>query len=149
MNHNLKRFIGYLAYIAVLGCFVIMADNVERYLKSLYAQTFDLTNLWLFFSIYPILLGILLALPLFFRTSRQEGAWEVDWVVLLSIGLPCLMIAVTPIMCLFPTSLYSKFGTFLFGLHPKLITFSGIVFGYVLLAAIKKRASDSRPNNLD
>ena len=138
MNHNIKRYIGYLVYVAVLGCFVIIADNFEKHLKDLYHSNFHITNLWLFFSIAPVFLGLLLALPHLIKTFMKKGSWKVDWILLLSAGLPSLLIAITPILCLVPSVLYSKYGFFIFGSHPNLITLSGIIFGYVLLAAFKK-----------
>ncbi len=57
MNNSIKRFIGYLVYVVALGYVVIIADNFERYLKKLYQSTYDLTGLWLFLSISPILFG--------------------------------------------------------------------------------------------
>jgi hypothetical protein len=138
----MKRFIGYFVYVAALGCFVIIADNFERHLKDLYQLSFDKTNIWLFFSMAPVMLGFLLALPRLIKTFKKEGYWQVDWILLLSAGLPSLLVAITPIMCLVQSVLYSKYALFTFGLHPNLITLSGIIFGYVLLAAFKKASPE-------
>jgi len=142
MNHDIKRFIGYLLYVAALGCFVIIADNFEKHLKFIYQSTYNLTNLWLFLSIAPMLFGFLLAFPRLIQTIMKEGSWKIDWILLLSAGLPSLLIAITPIMCLAQSVLYSQHALFIFGLHPNLITLSGIIFGYVLLVAFKKISPD-------
>lgn len=139
MNDNIKRFVAYFVFVVVLGYFVIIADVFEKYLKDLYASTYNPTYLFMFSAIFPIVLGLLLALPHFLRTSRQKGSWKVDWILLLSIGLPTLWVTLTPIISLIQSILYSSFGCFIFGLHPNLVTFAGVVFGYILVTSFGKQ----------
>ncbi len=81
MNNNVKRFISYLIYVVAIGYLVIKADDYHQYLKQSYSATFDTTALWLFMSIIPIIVGILLALPQFITVFKQKGSWKVDWII--------------------------------------------------------------------
>jgi hypothetical protein len=141
MNNNLKRFIGYLMYVAAFGYFVIKADDYHRYLKNLYSSTYDGTYLWMFMSIFPIAVGLLIALPQFITTFKQKGSWKVDWIRLLSICLPSLCVVMTPIICL-AYSLQWKLAGFILGFHPSLVTVAGILFGFVLITSFGKIESE-------
>lgn len=144
MNNGLKRFIGYLIYVIAFGYFVIKADDYHRYLKNLFSVTLnDPTNLWLFISIFPIIVGILIALPQFITTLKQRGSWKVDWIRLITIGLPALCISITPIFVSIQLAFISKAIFFIVGLHPSLVTVAGTLFGFVLVTSFGKQESES------
>ncbi|MEA4925323.1 MAG: hypothetical protein VB084_08440 [Syntrophomonadaceae bacterium] len=141
-NYHVKRFISYLIYVAAFGYLVIKADDYRQYLKLLYSTTFDTTALWLYMSIFPIIVGILLALPQFTRVFKQKGSWKVDWIVLLSAGLPSLCVAITPVIGPADFAHNWKFIAFIVGFHPSLVTVAGILFGFVLVTAISKQEAE-------
>lgn len=136
MNNILKRFISYLLYVVAFGYLVIKADEYHQYLKKLFSTTFDTTSLWLFASIFPIFVGLLIALPQFITVLKQKGSWKVDWIMLLSVGIPSLFVAITPINYLVNFSSQSWHFTGFIMNHSNLITIAGIVFGFTLISSL-------------
>ncbi|MEQ8201196.1 MAG: hypothetical protein ABRQ24_07230 [Syntrophomonadaceae bacterium] len=139
---NLKRFISYLLYVVAFGYFVIKADDYYRYIKQLYMRDFDLTPAFLFMSIFPIIVGFLLALPQFFVSYRQKGSWKIDWIVLLAVALPALLAAITPLLALVHLSFAGRVIGFAVELHPRLVTVAGILFGFTLVSSLSKQESE-------
>ncbi|MEN6328618.1 MAG: hypothetical protein ABFD18_20720 [Syntrophomonas sp.] len=142
MNNSLKRFVSYLLYVAAFGYLVIKSDDYHRYLKLVYSTTFNTTSLWLFMSIFPIVVGLLIALPQFITTLKQKGPWKVDWIRLLTIGLPALCISITPIFVRIQFALIAKAIFFIVALHPSLVTVAGILFGFVFVTSFDKQESE-------
>lgn len=143
MNHNLKRFIGYLFYVAAFGYIVIKVNDYHRYLQeSLSYYKFGPLPLFIFMAIFPIIVGFLIALPQFVRTLWEKGSWKIDWVMLLTVGLPALFIAMTPLIPHTPFAFHAKFILFITGKNPNLITIAGIVFGFMLIASLRKQEPD-------
>ncbi len=142
MNNNLKRFISYLLYIVAFGYIVIKADDYHQYLKQLYSTTFNTTYLWLFMSTFPILVGLLIALPQFITTLKQKGSWKIDWIRLFPVGLPSLCVAIAPIT--YFADLPRNWGVigFIVAFHPSLVTVAGILFGFVLVTSLSKQESE-------
>ena len=138
MNQTVKQFISYVIYVIIIGYLLIRVDDFQRYLENLYSTTYNVKSLWVFMSIYPILVGILLALPHFISTLKHKGPRKYDWVLLLAVGLPALFIAFTPIISMLQLQFTNKYCFFIMALHPNLITIAGIVFGYVLLSSLGK-----------
>lgn len=139
--NNIKRFICYVTYVMVFWYILVKADDYQRYLKHLYASTYDLTYHSIFISIFPILIGILIVLPQFIKTFKKPGTWKVDLIFFLTVGLPSLCIAITPIIFLAQFARKWSYAAFILGFHPNLVTVAGIVFGYVLLSSFGKQKS--------
>jgi hypothetical protein len=143
MGYSLKpiqiRFVSYLVYVLAFGYFVIKADDFNRLLKRSYESTYDFTGVFLFMSLFPIIVGILLALPQFFVSYMRKGSWKVDWVALLAMGLPALLVAITPMLVnlSFEGQLVASIL-----LHPSLVTVAGILFGFVLVTSFNKQESE-------
>ncbi len=139
MTNNVKRFISYLIYILAFGVIVIKADDFAQYLKHLYASTYNPTYQFVFISLFPILIGLLLVLPQFITVLKQKGTWKVDWIVLLVVGLPSLCTAMTPIIVLHANNWSGA--AFVLALHPHLVTVAGILFGFTLITSFGKQES--------
>lgn len=143
INQNLKRFIGYLAYVAAFGFLVIWADSLQKYYKHMFSTTFQIPYLWVFFAMIglPILIGIGLALPQFIKTARQEGAWRVDWIRLLTMGLPGFLFALALILSMVNPELMTgiKLYSNLIAYHQTLVKAAGILLGFVLLNSFYKQ----------
>lgn len=142
MNNKLIQSIGYLLYIIVFGYMVIKADDYRRYLKDLYSSSYDGTSLWLFSSIFPILVGILMALPHLIRQDKHHGSWKLDWILLLTVGIPALAVAITPITYLAELPRHWSLIGFIVGYHPSLVTVAGILFGFTFVFAWSKQDSE-------
>lgn len=146
VNMKLIRFISYLVYVVAFGYFVIKADDFHRLLKRAYSMDFDPAGTFMFMSIFPIIVGILLALPQFFTSYMHKGAWKVDGVALLAMGLPALLVAITPMVVTSPLLADFSFGAqvigFIVGFHPTLVTVAGILFGFVLVTSFSRQESE-------
>jgi hypothetical protein len=92
-----------------------------------------------FYSIFPIVIGIYLALPNFFSKVRRQGTWKIDWSKLAILGTVSLLLALTPILYYL-----SPIGQYALWLIQWIIEFSqgytiaGVVFGYLLLSVPQK-----------
>jgi hypothetical protein len=152
MNYNLKRVIGCLIYVAAFGLLVVLAEDLNRHFEDVFRSTFRLPYFWLFITqfVLPILMGCLLALPQFIRTSRQEGSWKADWIVLLAVGLPAFCIAVIPVgfytLAYFiqPENGAIPLSSLFFWMshYPALPKVFGILLGFVLLTSPGKQSRD-------
>jgi hypothetical protein len=145
MKKSILRFLGYITYTIFIGFVYLQgikyAGNLEKIVAS---QTYNPFPLLLFKMIFPIVLGILMALPHFFELCATKVAWRYDWVKFISIGIPTFFVTILPLVYFYTPGLvgylYLLFGEFI---HSLLIpqTFGGIVFGYVLLSSCNKRYS--------
>ncbi|MBO8138407.1 MAG: hypothetical protein H0Z40_09790 [Desulfotomaculum sp.] len=144
MNTNIKRFLGYFLYMVFIGFVLYWGDAYEHYVKKQIAITYDTRLMMLHRAFFPVVLGVLLALPRFTGTVREPGRWCMDWVKLLAVSLPCLYIAFfmptffSPLGSLFPRWL--MWSGYKLTAHSSLpITVFGIIFGYTLLTALNKK----------
>lgn len=148
MNNNQRRIIGYIIYVAVFGLLVVVVENLNRHFEGVFRSTFQPPYFWLFLSqfVFPVVVGLMLALPQFIRTYRQEGSWKTDWVVLLTIGLPALCVAITPVAFfslvrfILPEtgSIPVPWLISLISTYPALNKTAGILLGFFLLTSLGK-----------
>ena len=136
------RFLFYFVdIILVIGYLITWGDKYLHYLKRNQMHNGELEwSLAIFMVVYPICVGLLLALPDFVFKVKKHGTWRFDWIKFLAIGIPtfyCSTIA--------PAIFFAPVGT-----HPRLpwaellpYPLSGFIFGFILLAAFYK----SVPNN--
>jgi hypothetical protein len=87
----------------------------------------------------PVLIGILAGMPSFIVTYKERGTWHIDWIKVIAIMLPALLIISLP-------HLYyvSPFGKYIPAFTSAILsetsrTISGFVFGYTLLFFPEKR----------
>lgn len=138
MNSNIKRFLAYFVYFLVVAYLLIKAD--EYFNQLMLSSTYDPIHSWsiLFF---PVAVGLLLALPGLITTSGQSGSWTYDWVLFLAVGLPALVVQILACFSLLPILISSPVTGNIAFYHDNLVSISGLVLGYVLLAALKKAYS--------
>lgn len=138
MDSNIKRFLAYFIYSVVVAYLLFKTDAFfnQQMLSSTYSPLHFGSVL-----LFPIGFGILLAIPRLVSTSRQSGSWKYDWILFLAVGLPALAVELLACFSLLPLHTSTPFtGNVLF-YHSNLVFISGIVLGYILLAAIKKAYS--------
>jgi len=133
-----QRFAGYLLYAVLMGYLVRLSEYYKLVLFEYTQKHYDGTPQFIYLSFYPILFGLLLALPHLLKQWFQSGKWRCDWIKLLAIGLPALYGATLPLSYFFlnwPGSTYWM-------AHGTDITLvSGIVLGYTLLATWAKQTA--------
>jgi len=79
---KMKRLIGYLAYILILGYLTSLSISLPISLKLKASTNLDLINLSIFYFCFPILLGILFAVPRFIAAVKSK---ETGRLMLLSV----------------------------------------------------------------
>lgn len=141
MKKTILRFLGYLAYTILIGYLFSECTQYERHLQKIVAsETYQSLPLLVFKTTFPIFLGILMALPQFYKLwiSNKVGLCF-DWVKFTAIGIPTFLVAILPLAYFYPPGL----GKFLYFFHSLLIpsTIGGIIFGHLLLSSFKKRDS--------
>lgn len=132
-----------LAYNILYAIFFVLllyfGAQLNQYLRVLVGRTFKPIPLTIFLSIYPILVGIYLALPKFISKAKEQGSWTIDWIKLICIGSVTLLFALAPIIYFLPL-----IGQHALKLVSRIIQFnqtgtiSGVVFGYLVLAIPQK-----------
>lgn len=140
--NKIKRFAIYFIYILTVGYLIIKGNDFFRYLRDLYLTNYDPTYLWIWFSIFPILIGIFLALPYLLFIINKPGKLKFDWIKFLAVNIPALYVAITPIyilICLDSPEFVLKLSNYIFMFHERLILISGVVFGFVLLTSLYKK----------
>jgi len=130
------RFMGYLFYTLFVGILVYWGVKYGQYLKIQADRTFNGHSVYAYISCYPIVIGMLLAVPGLISRIQQEGKWIIDWQMLLPIGLPTLVFNIS---LLLNNSFLYKFDWYrLIFSDTRVYDISGIVCGYVLLSSLKR-----------
>jgi energy-converting hydrogenase Eha subunit A len=113
--------------------------NYQAYLKKEAMVTFNLAPVIWFATIFPIIIGMLLRLPKLIIQMIERKSWTFDWVTVISIGIPALYIALLQYFPYSSLGMYMPFARNFIIIDNYVLTMTGgIVFGYVLLASIKK-----------
>lgn len=137
----MKKLAYNILYVFFFVLLLYFGSQIDQYLRVLVGRTYKPVPLAVFLSIFPILVGIYLALPKFISKAKEQGSWTIDWIKLICIGAVSLFFVLAPILYFIP----------LIGQHaPKLVsriiqfnqtgTISGVVFGYLVLSIPQKSA---------
>ena len=137
MNNSLKRFIGYLVYMLIVGFATIKLISLGEYLKDLSNYNFNYSIVWTYMSLFPIAVGIMLSIPHLVRTIRTAGYLIFDGIRFLTIGIPTFLIAIVPLALQIHWAPLQKV-LYFYMINNNLIIISGIVFGYVMVTSFYK-----------
>lgn len=146
---NVFSVISYMLYVAAFGCFILTFEYLDRYFRDIWSSTFKASYPWLFVSqiMFPILVGILLVLPQWVTTLKQEGSWKIDWIMLLTVGLPALFFALAPIIWVLHSELLITLYHQIMTLHRGIVKVAGILFGFVLITSFSKQENKDATHN--
>ncbi|KJS14266.1 MAG: hypothetical protein VR67_00525 [Peptococcaceae bacterium BRH_c8a] len=142
------RFISYFLYAVLVGYLMLWGASIQQKLKHLTATTFNNVPQFTFMMVFPVFIGILLALPGFIAIARSNGHWKVDWAKLFGIGLPALYVTIYPFLYFVvprlvgDTMIYSKLMISGLLINNTLHTVGGLVLGYLIPSAIHKEKSE-------
>lgn len=143
MNQQIKRLIGYLIYLAVFGCLILIVEQLGNYYQEIFRRSFQIPYWWVLFATIgaPVLVGVLLALPQFVKTACQDGTWKVDWVRLIVLGFPGLLFILAFITWMvFPECMVlAKITSTIIGIHQGLVKVAGLLLGFVSLNSFYKQ----------
>jgi len=146
-----KRCLLYFFYTIGIIVFGLAGNELARTLKEQYVRHL-IDPAWVVLSIilYPILIGILFAVPSFFKQLRKPGKWRIDWAKLIGIGLPTLIVALIPFIY-YDLYAYLPRGATQIARHlgaaGTLQIICGTVFGYLLLSVFRKDSSNNTPED--
>lgn len=131
------RFAGYFIYTLFALYLLSLGMLWERKLQITIGQTYSAYPSMLYMAVFPVLFGVLLAVPQFIAKVNKRGRWHYDWVVFLAAGLPALYADMAVPLLFSPVGGYlPKFNFLLTSTVPGFI--GGIVFGYLILSSVKK-----------
>lgn len=135
----LKRFMGYLFYTLFVGVFVYWGVIYGQNLKIQSNNTFSPYPYYQFISFFPIIIGMILALPRLIFHIQQKGKWVLDWQLLLPVGLSTLLINISILNNNFSLFRYGWFR--LIATDTRIYDISGIICGYILLSSLIRTTS--------
>ncbi|MDQ7092008.1 hypothetical protein REC12_00165 [Desulfosporosinus sp. PR] len=137
MKKRFERFIGYLVYTLFVGVVIYWGFMYEQYLKTQAGRTFAPYPYYTFMALYPIFIGMILAVPRLIQRIRQEGKWRIDWQMLLPVGIPTFLYNISMLLSfLLHAPLLFKYNWYQIMLsNPRSLDISGIVCGYIILAS--------------
>lgn len=140
-----KRFSLYLLFTISALIFLYLGFRYEVNLRIQTRKTYNPTAYDIFSALFPILFGIVLALPRLIREFQKVGKWSMDWIKLLAIGTPTLLlnlslilIAYTPIVKTKYFATYNPF-TEVIVTDKSVISLCGAIFGYILISSFTKK----------
>ncbi|GAB6173672.1 hypothetical protein JCM15765_31500 [Paradesulfitobacterium aromaticivorans] len=102
------------------------------------SQTLNAYPSMIFDAIFPVLMGLLLEGPNFLTKMKIRGSWGIDWLKLVTLGIPTLVITTSHLLY------FSPIGNFVYPIllpwnyNDQAAIISGVIFGYVLINSIKK-----------
>lgn len=135
----MKRIIAYLLYVLGLLLLVFYAGQYQEEFRVLAGRTFNPLPSILFSSIYPFIVGLYISLPQFINMLRKTGTLKVNWVRILIVGIPALVINSNFILYyLTPLGSNPLFGWIYHGYSLVGVSLIGAACGFTILSSITK-----------
>gem|GEM_PF-3862109 len=135
-----KRLFMYIVFLIIA---VFMLDVIlycEQLLKEEAALTFERLPFLLFTTLYPVLIGLVFALPTFIQTCVTKGSWTFDWLPFTVLGIPALLMDLIFLVYFYPVEIDIPLSFFAeYGSQASIIC--GLAFGYLALSCWKKKAA--------
>ncbi|KMJ57246.1 hypothetical protein AB685_17760 [Bacillus sp. LL01] len=132
----MRKFSRYLFWTIVIGFIYYIGSRYQLHLLDGAQRNYNFIPAVIFKTLFTVLIGILLRLPRLIKEIKQEKAWSVNWIKLLTVGLPTFYVALVPILSLTILGRYIPFMMDI--IHLDLSTIAALIFGYVLLDSLKE-----------
>lgn len=81
-----------LLYVILLGFVIYWGAKYGQMIKMNTSKTYNLLPSILFNAIFPVIVGIFIAIPEFISRFRNAGSWKLNLIRLIVVGLPILEI---------------------------------------------------------
>lgn len=134
----MKRFLEYFIWTIFIGLVMYIGYKVQFTLQETAKSTGRIAPFLIFPTLFPILIGMLLRVPLLVKQMREGKEWNLNVPKLLAICLPALYITLSPLFYLTPFGHHLPFSLQLTVFSGTSITaMTGMIFGYVLLDSVK------------
>lgn len=141
MNPIIKRMLSLMVFVALF--FAVFMGGVEwKHSIMLEAQKTFNTNIieaLLLAILFPVVLGLLLGLPRLYKEFHKHGAWRLDLIPLVIIGIPALYVLFFPVLFYSGTVISLPFSQTLFKNTDEAMMVSGIVLGYLIVVVWKRQ----------
>ena len=140
MKH-VYRGLGYFVFSVCYLLVVIFGEKIQSYYKLQAGRTANPYPYMFIMALFPFVIGFIIGIPLFIRNINARGKWKIDWIRLMIIGLPTLILGALPAMIYSQTLaliIHSSFPRASLLIKPEIIVMSGIMFGFTLINSIEK-----------
>lgn len=129
-----KRFGYYLLYSLAFVFIMLVGTYFGLQLQETAKYSFRMMPIFIYSMIFPVVMGVFVGIPSLITNMQKPGAWIIDWVKLIAIGMPFLYIAMLPVIYYSPVSfLVPKFMVAILSTYtPRVI--SGFMLGYLLIS---------------
>ena len=94
----MRKTIAYLCYVLGLMLLVYYGVNYQEELRIVAGRNYNLLPSMLFSYVYSLMIGIYIALPRFISGLGMKGELSVNWLKILIIGIPTLLISASGIL---------------------------------------------------
>lgn len=136
----MKKFITYLGWTVLFGVILYIGHQIQVNLREVGNSTYNLVPYAVFFTCFPVLVGILLRASKWVKEIKEGSRWTFNVPKFLGICLPALYITFVPLVALTSFGQYILFYSELVLLaNTNITTITGLIGGYVLLDCIRKK----------
>lgn len=133
-----KRGILYFMYILCFGYILREGLILQEYLQDRAVKTMNYLGFSIYYTLFPIMLGVFLALPELYKKIKKSGIWKIDWVKIVAVGLPTLPIACYMWIGVLPLSIQNVINKCMLSNNDIINRLAGIILGYVLISSVYK-----------
>lgn len=138
----MKRFFYYFIWSIAIILVVYLGLQLQQVLDERTDMTFNPIPYWIYVTIFPVVIGLLLRTPKFMLERKQHRIQGFDWSKFLAVGIPAFIVLVLSLLPFLPfenvayPEFYSRISLLLFS-STTAQTIAGLVFGYTLLDSFK------------
>ena len=142
----MKSIIGYLFYLILFGVVISVGLKYQSTLFKQSSMNYDLSDFYTFQTLFPLIIGVLLAIPYHIKNLQKQGVWKFNWAKFIVLGIPTLYFALIPYLFLnqlisinFPF-LKQIMGGYFGNSTSTLIAIIGIAAGYFVFTSFEKKS---------
>lgn len=133
----MKNFFYYFGWTIAIGLVIYLGAKYQIQLQKEMSQTMQIEKYLNFSVIFPIFIGLLLGLPRLIHKIKQQKEWSFNWMKLLVIGLPTLLIVLIYLFLAYiPENVLQYVPEVIFLRNQMIHIVAGVVLGYVLLDSV-------------
>lgn len=136
----LAKLLANFIYVIIVGFVLFSGAGYLELAKKTAGSTYSGYPVLFCMTFFPVLIGILLALPNFISTAWKPGIWGFDWIRFIAVWLPAFYITVFTLLTLTSVGQYLPLGGYILSKNLIPHTVAGVVSGYLLLALFKKKS---------
>ena len=149
----MKRFLYYFIWSIAIALIVYLGLQLQQILDDRTQMTFNPIPFWIYVTIFPVIIGLLLRTPKFMLERKERKISGFDWSKFLAIGIPAILVLVLSILPFLPINVefpafYSQISLTLFS-STTAQTIAGLVFGYILLDSFKNEEAGFQKTTTD